>query len=340
LRNGGPDRFSLILNNSVIGEVDDKSVYWLAHPNAVYIQDGESYFVENVDTKTHIVHLSRFTEGYYTQPQSVTEIECLAENKHKTVSGGSAHYGKLQVTNQVTGYKKLKWYSHEILGYGDLDLPPTELITFGYWLAVSDESVKYLEKMGHWRNKQNDYGSQWPEITKTVRARDGYFCTACGIAETDRIHDVHHVVPFKRFESAREANDLKNLVTLCVSCHRKAEQQARIQSGMSGLAYVIGNLAPFFLMCDAKDIGVQGSSKASVADGNPAVILYDMVAGGIGLSDKLYDIQDTLLAEAQSIVSKCSCKDGCPACVGPVAENGSGAKEETLALLNLFLNKG
>ncbi|HNX01204.1 MAG TPA: DEAD/DEAH box helicase [Candidatus Cloacimonadota bacterium] len=337
LRNAGLDRFNLIVDGNVIGEVDDKSVYWLVHPEAVYLQDGESYLVESVDTKTHTVQMKPFSEGFYTQPMSTTEIDLIEEVKSAHVQGGSIHYGKLLVTNQVTGYKKLKWYSHEVLGYGELDLPKTELITYGYWFTVDDNVVHLLEKSNQWRNNPNDYGPKWKEISLAVRTRDNFECQNCHIPEEGRPHDVHHKIPFRKFINREEANALPNLTTLCPSCHKLAEQQAHIQSGMAGLSYILGNLAPLYLMCDIKDIGVMGSSSASVAKGKPAVILYDQIPGGIGLSEKMYEIHDMVMQEARHVIQSCQCRDGCPACTGPVADNGEGAKEETLAMLELVI---
>ena len=61
--------------------------------------------------------------------------------------------------------------------------------------------------------------------------------------------------------------------------------------------------------------------------------LYDNISGGIGLSRKLYDLHTQLLEAALDLVSQCPCKEGCPSCVGPVAENGVGAKAYSIALL-------
>ena len=55
---------------------------------------------------------------------------------------------------------------------------------------------------------------------------------------------------FARLTSFRQANRLSNLITLCRTCHRRAELAVRMRSGLAGLAFVLGNLAPLFLMCD------------------------------------------------------------------------------------------
>ena len=51
-------------------------------------------------------------------------------------------------------------------------------------------------------------------------------------------------------ENYRVANQLDNLVTLCPSCHRRAELGQQTRSALAGLGYALGNLAPLFLMCD------------------------------------------------------------------------------------------
>ena len=140
------------------------------------------------------------------------------------------------------------------------------------------------------------------------------------------------------FESAEQANQLVNLITVCNSCHRKIETAVRVRSGLTGLAFTLGNLAPLFLMCDSGDLGIHSDPQSSLADGKPAVILYDMVAGGIGLSQRLYEIHTDLMKRGRELVEACECEDGCPSCVGPGGEGGYGGKQETLALLKVLSN--
>lgn len=127
---------------------------------------------------------------------------------------------------------------------------------------------------------------------------------------------------------------MSNLVTLCPNCHRLVETAVRIRSGLTGVAYVLGNLAPLFLMCDARDLGVHADPQAQFADGHPAVVLYDQVPAGIGFSERLYDLHGSLIAQAYDLVKACGCEDGCPSCVGPGGENGYGGKLEATALLS------
>jgi len=122
------------------------------------------------------------------------------------VAGGYKAYGEISVTTQVVGFRKIKWYSHEQLGLGELALPPTELQTTGYWLSLNEEVVERLRAQGLWRNDPNDYGPNWRAQRDRARSRDGYRCQVCGALELERSHDVHHKVPFRTFLSYEQAN--------------------------------------------------------------------------------------------------------------------------------------
>jgi DEAD/DEAH box helicase domain-containing protein len=89
-------------------------------------------------------------------------------------------------------------------------------------------------------------------------------------------------------------------------------------------------------MCDANDIGAHSDPQSGLAGGQPAVILYDRVPGGIGLSEAIYQSHARLMQAALELVTECGCQDGCPSCVGVSGQNSSGGKQETLALLHLL----
>jgi DEAD/DEAH box helicase domain-containing protein len=110
----------------------------------------------------------------------------------------------------------------------------------------------------------------------------------------------------------------------------------RIRSGLSGLSYVLQQLAPLFLMCDVNDLGVYFDPQAPLGDKSPTVAIYDQVPAGIGLSEEVYQMHDSLMPRALELIQTCECEDGCPSCVGPAGENGVGGKEETIALLQVL----
>ncbi len=328
-----------------IGTVDGESALWTVHPGAIYLHEAQSFFVKDLNLEEHIAYLKPIESDYYTEPLRSTEVAVLSEsaqsflalggesNSERSGSAGQKSWGELQVTTQVTGFRKRRWYTHENLGEEPLDLPPTDLMTTGYWVSLSEQTIARLREAGLWTNDPNNYGPNWVQIRDRVRARDKYTCQVCGAVETSRQHDVHHKVPFRAFTSFVEANRLENLTTLCPSCHRKVEQNVRMRSGLAGLAYVLGNLAPLFLMCDAGDLGTHIEPTENAVFGQPSIVLYDAIPAGIGFSQKLFEIHDELMARALELVSECPCADGCPSCVGPGGENGVGGKQEALEIL-------
>jgi DEAD/DEAH box helicase domain-containing protein len=359
LRSASPENVVLQVEDGgapwTLGEVDMASAPWMVHPRAVYLHEGQQYFVQELNFATQTATLIPVALDYYTEPQRQTEIKILSiveESKLPSLARreaggevGSKGWGEIQVTLRVEGFKKLRWFTRENLGLEPLDLPPADFQTTGYWLGLSEQTIETLRTSGAWTNDPNSYGPGWNRLRETVRARDGYRCQVCGAPENGRQHDVHHKIPFRAFPSAAdevpgsygEANRMDNLATLCPACHRKAEQNVRMRSGLSGLGTVLGQLAPLFLMCDPGDLGLHIDPSPATL-GQPGIVIYDDVPAGIGFSQKLFELHGELMQRALELVQECECEDGCPSCVGPGGENGVGGKVETLAILRELVN--
>jgi DEAD/DEAH box helicase domain-containing protein len=345
--------------STTIGGIDFESAAWMVHPHAIYLHEGQQYFVQDLDFTRNAATLIPVALDYYTEPLRETDVQLINLLEDVVTPIATKAYGELQVTTKVKGFRKRLWLSGENIGEEPLDLPPSELQTTGYWIAISEETVKKLAQDGLWTNAPNDYGPEWPKIRERIRARDGYRCQVCGLPESGggqpgdevspernlagtkpaRQHDVHHKIPFRQFrdESGRilreRANRPDNLITLCPECHKKAEQNVRMRSGLAGLATVLAQLAPLYLMCDAGDLGIHYDPQAAFAEGMPAVVLFDAIPAGIGFSQKLFEIHTELLGRSLELVLECPCEDGCPSCVGPAGENGVGGKQESVAIL-------
>lgn len=317
----------------LIGQVDYESALWMVHPNAVYLHSGQMYEVQELNLENGTALLKPVEVDYYTRPDVNVEIEKISLLRETPIPGGSRNYGEVMVTTQVTGYRRMRWYTNEVLEEGKLEMPATQLRTTGYWITFDPMTVDHLRDAGLWNNDPNKYGAEWPRIRKLVLQRDHYTCQSCGAVERERPHHVHHKIPLRSFTSVEQANALDNLVTLCPACHHRVELSVLIRSGLAGLSYVLQNLSPLFVMCDISDLGAQSDPLSPLADKQPVVVIYDMVPAGIGLSEALFDMHSELVQRAYELVSHCGCQNGCPSCVGPAGINGIGGKEETLALL-------
>lgn len=99
---------------------------------------------------------------------------------------------------------------------------------------VSDGLRRYYngQPEKHWNyqgglSKLHGRGSGWNKRKDEARERDKYTCQICGKTETmlGRRLAVHHIIPYHKFPSAQEANQLNNLISTCQSCHMKLEHE-------------------------------------------------------------------------------------------------------------------
>ncbi|MNI31181.1 putative ATP-dependent helicase Lhr [compost metagenome] len=105
-----------------------------------------------------------------------------------------------------------------------------------------------------------------------------------------------------------------------------------MQFALLGIANVLSHIAPLYLMCDPMDIRVVPQVRA-LHNKLPTVFFYDRYPGGVGLSDRLYEVHGQLMAQASQLIHACSCLSGCPACVGPIEEVGLLGKQLAIDLL-------
>jgi DEAD/DEAH box helicase domain-containing protein len=111
---------------------------------------------------------------------------------------------------------------------------------------------------------------------------------------------------------------------------------SELEAGLTGMANILSNLAPIYLMCERGDLRASPQIRAPFTDA-PTIFLYDSIPGGVGFSARLYDIHDTLLSGALRATATCSCESGCPSCVGPQFAGGPNAKLHTIRLLDALI---
>ncbi len=334
---------------TVVGEVDVGSAPMLVHAGAVYIHEGQSYLVDALDLANHLAQVTPAAVDFYTDASAETQIDVLSIHDQRADPMATVAQGELAVTAQITGYRRVRHYTHETLGSYPLDYPPQTLETSGYWFEVTSAAQERLIGAGQWFDSPNNYGPNWAEQRQKVRERDQFRCQECGVAESpNNQHDVHHLIPFRTFgyapghnENYTLANRLSNLTLLCRRCHRRIEAGVRTRGGLDGLAYALQNLAPLYLMCDQGDLGVAvvREGEGAVRSDGPRIYIYERIAAGLGFSAQLYERHAELLAAAESLIRGCGCQHGCPACVGPVLLHEETArpllqtKQLTLSLL-------
>ncbi|HLU23721.1 MAG TPA: DEAD/DEAH box helicase [Bacillaceae bacterium] len=109
-----------------------------------------------------------------------------------------------------------------------------------------------------------------------------------------------------------------------------------LEYGLIGAAHAINSIIPLFAMCDPGDIYVVPQVKAAHND-TPTIFIYDRYPGGIGISEKVYEVMGDIINEAFTMVKNCACDSGCPSCIGTELRTTT-TKMTTIKLLNRIRN--
>ena len=135
----------------IIAEVDYDSAPSMVHEKAVYILEGRSYLVEAYDHKERRVHVREADVDYYTDAITATKVKILDRFEEEAVASARRVHGEVHVTSQVVGFKKIKFYTNENVGSGELRMPENEMHTTAYWLTVPREVMGSLPFHGEAR---------------------------------------------------------------------------------------------------------------------------------------------------------------------------------------------
>ena len=234
--------------NTVIGEMDRPGAKELIFKNAVYLHRGRQYLVESLDIDNRKCLVREAAVNYFTDGLVKTDIKTLSEDEALDLGACSGSLGDVLVRSQTARFKKIRFHTHENIGYGDIDLPEEEMQTRALALLFGRD-------------------------TAAGAVLSGFGEDAMG-------------------------------------------------SILSGAGTLVKHIAPVFLLCDPRDLGVA----ERVRDphfGVPALYIYDKYPGGAGLSEALARRTEELFSAISQAVAECPCKEGCPSCVGP-GENKAG----------------
>jgi DEAD/DEAH box helicase domain-containing protein len=136
---GAPVTIVDTTSGEVIGTVDAARAPATVHPGAIYLHQGESYRGVDLDLVQGVALVEPFDGAEYTQPRTDTDIEILEELATIPMPRSALSLGRVVVTRQVVGYERRRIGTGELLGYGELDLPPQRLVTVAYWYTLSDD---------------------------------------------------------------------------------------------------------------------------------------------------------------------------------------------------------
>ena len=129
-------------HDKTLAEIDWRGAHTMVHEQAIYQHDGECWQVEIFDYENHTAFVRKVKPDYWTDAMTYTTVTVLeafgtgvcSDRQEPWPSG----WGEVSVVEKVVGYKKIKFYTHENTGYGDVRLPEMQMHTTSFWLTVPE----------------------------------------------------------------------------------------------------------------------------------------------------------------------------------------------------------
>jgi len=146
LRSSDPENVVIIdktQNDRVIAETDRLSAQTIVHEGAIYMVEGHPYQVDRLDWEQCKAYVRRVKVDHYTTAQSYSRVRVLERfEETEREQGGIKAHGEVHVAKKTVGYKKVKLYTSENVGYGDVHLPDVEMHTMSFWLTLPGEPLR------------------------------------------------------------------------------------------------------------------------------------------------------------------------------------------------------
>jgi len=127
---------------TVIAEVDYSSAPETLYEGAIYMLQSTPYQVERLDWTGRKAFVTRTRADYYTDAIDYTRLKILERFAEKADSPLSpVAHGEVHLVRRIAGYKKIRYYTHENIGYGNIDLPDQEMHTTAVWWQVNPAAL-------------------------------------------------------------------------------------------------------------------------------------------------------------------------------------------------------
>lgn len=138
---GGPVSIVDAESGALLGTMDSPQSHYQAHAGAVYVHQGETYVVEELNEQDRCALVTRSNPDYYTQARDITQIEVLQPLRGEDWGQAQAEFGEVKVTTKVVSYQRKAFVSNEILGEEPLELEARELFTKAVWFTIDERRL-------------------------------------------------------------------------------------------------------------------------------------------------------------------------------------------------------
>lgn len=150
LRSASTENFAIIDTTDgqtrVIGEVDRFSAAMLVHEGAIYLHESSQYHIDKLDWERQKAYARQVDVDYYTDANLDVDLKVLDVFAEEALPQVKRNWGEVMVVAKTHMYKKIKFYSHENIGWGQIHVPELEMHTTAYWFSFPKESATAISQ--------------------------------------------------------------------------------------------------------------------------------------------------------------------------------------------------
>ncbi|MFA4836327.1 MAG: DEAD/DEAH box helicase [Dehalococcoidia bacterium] len=148
IRSASSANYSLVdaHTGQMLETIESATAFFEIHPGAVYLHQGESYLITELNLVSHMAYARPSDGHYYTQTKDITELKIVKASGQKSIGKIKVYLGEVEVTTTVIGFKKKRVYTEEVLGEEPLDLPPQSFRTVAFWFDLPSGIEEKLAK--------------------------------------------------------------------------------------------------------------------------------------------------------------------------------------------------
>ncbi len=141
LRSASPDSFAIVEVSSgeLLGSTEAARAHTTVHEGAIYMHQGRSYEVRELDLERRRALVAPFDGDYYTQPKSHTDTDIVRLLDRRSALGVTLSFGEVTVTDTVLAYQRRRLSDHARVDIRALELPPTSFPTQALWFELPGE---------------------------------------------------------------------------------------------------------------------------------------------------------------------------------------------------------
>jgi len=103
--------------------------------------ESQQYHVTRLDLDGKKAYVRKVDTDYYTDAMTYTHVRVIESFGTKRHRDTIVEHGEVQVVRKVTGYKKIKFYTLENIGFGDVNLPEKDMHTTSYWFTIPKDRL-------------------------------------------------------------------------------------------------------------------------------------------------------------------------------------------------------